>query len=132
MILVMGYSDYKTRKISDFLIALTWCSSIYLFYIEQYFLISIACMSFATIYIFLYSVPILLFKKPLIEFGDVLVMPLVTSFCYYLIGMTGIYSVGFVTGLCLILSFKRDIPFITGLSITCIVCLALCGLMLSF
>ena len=110
----LSWDDWKTRQLRDIDLALLWTSLLIPFYtqgIEATFLVfAVAGLGFQTTYMLGYALPIMIWKKPLIRFGDVILFPAILAFCGLIYGLMGAYLAMLFLGICLVYSYKRELP----------------------
>ena len=116
----LAYDDYRARILRDLDLALLWAALGIPGVISHNFGMGalgymIAGFGFSFVYAILYSVPILIWKKPLARLGDVILFPPIMGFCGMLFGLGGVYLAFFALGLALIISFKKSLPLASWL-----------------
>ncbi len=112
----VGWKDYKTRLISDLDLSILWCLIILLSLDSFLGPVLLLGAIFSVSYLGLYSLPIEVYGKPIMRFGDILLLPAMTSFGFLMLGLFGIYLTGAILGISLIVSFKKELPFGTVMS----------------
>jgi hypothetical protein len=102
---ILALEDIRTRKLADILLAILWMLMVIGHSIE------LAGLAFAFAFLLLYAAPICFWKRPIVRWGDVLLLPPLIAFCSVVGGLTGIYFAILMLGFTLIVSFKKELPF---------------------
>jgi hypothetical protein len=126
VLFVIADEDWKTRKLSDASLMLLWGALCIPFYTESAWMatigFAIAGLGFLLSYGCLYTCPIMVFKRPLLRSGDIILLPAVLAFGAVVAGFCGICVVGFVVGLSLIISYKKELPFALPMFLAAFAC----------
>lgn len=106
----IGFTDYKKRLMSDIGLGTLWMLTALLSNSIPQSLFIMGGI-FPIGYLGLYSLPIVAFKKPIMRFGDILLLPPMVAFSFAMFGLEGLSLFAGALGVVMIFSYKKELPF---------------------